>query len=193
MRKMEMRICGCGRFHFYSNELLQNLLEEEKELVLICSRCGNVIHIGADKEPAVWHDENAKEDDFIFNMYSYSQTNETIDAANFDVKKINKESNRTIGKIIIDEGIGVPMETGFCADYRTTEGFYDSSSQFDRMKRYETLEELKKDLDDYDEKRKKVRMNVLLRELTDDQAEVLSSYYIKGLDWSSTKWKKDWH
>lgn len=193
MRKVEMRICKCGRLHFYSNELLQDLLEEEKELVLICSRCGNVIHIGANKEPAVWHDENAKEDDYIFNMYSYSQEKETIDAANFNVEKMTEEGCHTIGKIIIDEGIGVTMDTGYSADTYTSEGFYDSSSQFDRIKGYETLEELEKDLDDYDEKRKKVRMHILLRHLTNEQAEVLSDYLIKGLDWSGTKWEKDWH
>ena len=110
---LEMKICRCGRIHFYQEDLLTGLLEQEKELVLICSNCGHVMHIGADKEPKSFYLEDAKEGEVIFNMYAYCQESETIDADNFEKEKMNALGKRTIGKIIISEGIGVMMETGF--------------------------------------------------------------------------------
>lgn len=193
MKKLEVRICKCGRIHFYSSELLDKLLEEEKELVLVCSRCGHTIHIGADVESAMFFDEDADPEDIAYNMYAYSLENEEFDAKNFDKEAMKKEGKRTIGKIIIDEGIGVMMDTGYMADYYGSNGFADYGSNFDRMKKYKSLSELESDLDDYDKQRHQVCMKALLRNLTDDQAETLSCYFIKNLNWSETKYENSWN
>ena len=112
MRKLEARICKCGRIHFYSTELLQSLLEAEKELVLICSKCGNVTRIGADIEPAVWYDEDADPEAVMFNMYAMHSENEEIGAEDFNQEIMHEKHKRTIGKILINEGVPVYMGTG---------------------------------------------------------------------------------
>lgn len=193
MKKLEVSICNCGRIHFYSSELLDKLLEEEKELVLVCSRCGHTMHIGADIESAMFFDEEADPEDIAYNMYSYSLENEEFDASNFDKEAMKMEGKRTIGKIIIDEGVGVKMDTGYMADYFGANGFVDYGSKFDRRKKYASLEELESDLDDYDKQRHQVCMKYLLRKLTDEQAEILSCSLIKNLDWSGTKWENSWN
>ena len=186
---LNLKICRCGRLHYYSNDLLMQLLEEKKELVLICSKCGDVLHIGADKGLTIHYDENADPNEVCYNMYSYSKNNEII-----DIDEILKNEKSTIGKIIIDEGIGVYMETGYYADYYdSTNGFGDYNSHFGRNKPYKTLEDLYNDMDEYDAKRRKVRMDVLLNMLTYEQAEILSHYMIRGLNWIGTKHEKEWH
>lgn len=190
MGKIDMKFCRCARIHFYSNDLLSQLLNDEKELVLICSKCGDVIHIGADKEPATLYDESADSDDFSFSMYSYHEEKEEITKDNFVPAVMNRRGKRTIGKIIIDEGIGVPMMTGFDANYKNCSGFVDTHSNFIRLKTYSSVAEMEKDMTEYDEMRVKVNMDCLLKKLTDEQADVLSKYYIKGLDWSGTKFQK---
>ena len=190
MNKLEVRICKCGRLHFYQNELLDKLLEEEKELVLICSRCGNVMHIGADIEPASFFYEDANPEEIVFNMYSSNTKNEEISQENFNQELMNSENKRTIGKIIIDEGIGVYMNTGYTADYYGNDGFADYGSTFDRVKKYTSLEVLERDLNDYEKRRVQVKMKNLLETLTDDQADALSCFRINGLDWTGTKWEK---
>lgn len=189
MRKLEARICKCGRIHFYSTELLQSLLEAEKELVLICSKCGNVTRIGADIEPAVWYDEDADTEAVMFNMYAMHSENEEIGAEDFNQEIMNENHKRTIGKILINEGVPVYMGTGYTADYYGPNGFADYGSNFERNKNYITIEELERDWDEYDKRRRKVQMQALLRSLTDEQAEALSCYSIKNLDWSNTKWE----
>lgn len=193
MKKLEARICKCGRIHFYSNEMLSQLLEEEKELMLICSGCGNVTRIGADIEPAIFFDEDADPEEIVYNMYATHSEQEEIGPEDFNKDLMFEAGKRTIGKILIDEGVRVYMKTGYTADYYGNNGFSDFGSNFDRIKQYATLEELEQDMNEYDKLRHEVRMQTLLRELTDDQAETLSSYLIHGLDWSGTKWETEWN
>lgn len=186
---LNMVICSCGRIHFYSNSLLGKILDDEKELVIICSRCGDAIHIGAHKEPNIYA-ESEDEPKICFNMYQHVEKNEVINKGSFN-KRLNDDKGRsTIGQIFIDEGVGVPMETGYNANYRSSEGFVDYDSHFEITRKYETVNEIIEDMEAYDKKRHQVRMDRLVSLLNDEQCEVLSHYYIKNLDWSGTKWGK---
>lgn len=187
MYDIDMKICRCGRIHFYDNNLLSKLLDDDKELVIICSSCGNVMHIGSDKEPACLYDEDADDDEIVHSMYSYSEDEEEFTKDNFIKLVCDKKKKRTVGKIIVQRGIGVPMATGFSATFRNSNGFIDSNSIFERRVKYSSLENLEKDMDEYDKKRSVVNMKLLLSKLSDEQADVLSNYLITGLDWSDTK------
>lgn len=46
----DIRICQCGRIHMVTNEKINNALQENKDLLLICAGCGKAILIGADAE-----------------------------------------------------------------------------------------------------------------------------------------------
>ena len=190
MRKgLDMVICSCGRIHFYSNSLLEKIIEDEKELVIVCSRCGDAIHIGANKETNVLI-ESEDDPKFVYSMYQHVEKNEVITKESFNKRLNDGKGKATIGQVIIDEGTGVPMETGFYASYRTSEGFADYNSQFEVTKPYDSAEAIIADMKAYDERRHKVNMNRLISLLDDEQCDVLSKYCIKNLDWTGTKWER---
>lgn len=190
MKNLDMKICNCGRIHFYSNSLLDKILDDEKELVIICSNCGDTIHIGANKEIDMYAENDDEGEHYCYNMYAYIQKNEVITKESFNKRLNSEKGHSTIGQIIVDEGVGVPMETGYNASYRTPDGFADYNSHFELTKKYETVEEITKAMEEYDNKRHQVRMDELIKRLDDAEAETLSKYYIKDLDWTGTKWQK---
>lgn len=187
---LELKVCKCGRIHFYKFSMLYELLEDEKELILICSNCGDVIHIGSDKrkEMVDIKDLSVK---YIHEMYSYKIESETITELNFNKEKMNEEQKRTIGKILISSGKPVYMETGFYADSMVDSNFCDSSSQFPYFnEKYDSVEQILSGLIKYNEKRKKVVMHVFIKSLTDEEAKTLSGYLFKNLDWKGTKYER---
>lgn len=195
MRNLEMRICKCGRIHFYSTELLNSLLEEDKELVLICSHCGDVTHIGADKEPMQFWDETAGEDEICFNMYSWNEESGEITEDRFNPEIMKEKGKRVIGKVLIDKGISVMMRTGYMANGYQNGRFYDNwypDFLFNHSPNAD-LAYFTKQIAEWEEKRKTAIMPALLQQLSDEQAEILSGCCIDGLDWTGTKWANEWN
>ena len=195
MSDINMEICKCGRIHFYSNEVLDRILDEEKELVLICSHCGMVKDIGANKEPAYLYDDDAEEDKICYNMYSWNQESGEITADNFNSGFMNEKGKYSIGKIIISDGVSVMMETGYNANGYQGGAFYDNwYPDFLFNHRPEVYnKDFNQLLKEWEVKRKTVSMPILLRQLTEDQAELLSGYCTGGLNWKGTKWEREWN
>ena len=48
MKKYEVRICRCGCVHFIPWKYFEDAVEQNKEFVTICNRCGEAVRYGAD-------------------------------------------------------------------------------------------------------------------------------------------------
>ena len=111
-KKYDMRICKCGRIHMVDNNKLDNALENNKNLLLICGGCGAATLIGADIEPD-WNEPDKN----CYMMYSgelspYDDRN--IISADFE----STEHHKGIEEIIYSHGRKVPMMTGmYATDY----------------------------------------------------------------------------
>ena len=99
MKKYDVRFCNCGRVHFIEQEKINNAIEHEKQVLVICNNCGNSFIIGADKGYDDYLDQE------IYNMYSYGMRDTEIT----DITKIES--------IIFTAGEQVRMMTGGEATY----------------------------------------------------------------------------
>lgn len=182
----DVRICKCGRIHFIQKSLIQEALEKDKDIMLVCGGCGLITMIGADRT----FDYDFSDEE-MYNMYAFD-VNESmlIDRSVFDGDKHRKG----IHKIVYSQGKRVMMNTGYFATSYWCGKFLDNCyPDFHEIERGNiTAKEVFDFLEKWRENRQTVRMNMLLNELTDDEAEALSHYYIKGLDWKGTKFEKEW-
>lgn len=184
--KKELRICSCGRLHFIDPEIINTALQNDKDVLMICGRCGRATMIGADRMPDYWYDTEKE----VFNMYSYNAGDNdfVLDAERFE----NTDTKKGIHKVIYSVGKGVMMESGYYA----REFFYGrfSDTWYPDFYHIEhagvTVEEIMNFINEWKQKRVKVNMNYLLCELTDEEAETLSHYLIEGLDWTGTKYER---
>lgn len=110
--KYEIRICRCGRIHFFPKDKLNNVTEHESFL-LICSGCGEsmiygyVGYTGSEEKP----------------IYRPHLANETLCISEGMQSQTNK-----FFEILIDAGIKVPMMSDHDATYYNPySGFYDTS------------------------------------------------------------------
>lgn len=185
----ELRICSCGRLHFLDEDLVNTALEQNKNLLLICGSCGRATVIGAEKEVDIWSGDTDK---ICYNMYS---RNIEEDMEEFTAVSFDSADKKGIYKIVYSKGKGVPMRTGMYAQSCDINGFHENwFPDFYKIERPDvTAEDLKEFLSKWRKDRSTVSMNRLLNELTDEEAELLSHFSIKGLDWSGTKFEKAWH
>lgn len=184
--KYDVRICRCGKIHFIDSDAILKALEDEANLVVICSHCGESFVIGADK-----YSEPDELGDMVpcYNMYTgHLDGDYCIDMSDFvewagDRKKL-------ISQIIYSRGVSIPMMSGQCANMysagRFSDMWYPDLYRIDRSN--VTPEEVHEFIENYHRDRYTVNMNCLLRSLSDDQAECLSHYLIPQFNWSGTKW-----
>ena len=189
MKKYEVRFCSCGHIHLIPTGKIDNAIENDKELLFICGDCGAAVLIGAEKE----YDFDTREDCYM--MYSY-------DFSSYDSKEITKESfgqndnSKAISEVYYSHGIKIPMMNGFYATFYQDGIFYDNRLIFNM---YEidrpdvTAEEVQKFIKRSKEEMKTVNMRRFISENSEDVLEEISNYYIKGLDWTGTKYKKNYN
>lgn len=181
----QVRICSCGRIHFVDENIIDEALEEDKNVLFICGGCGRATLIGADREPD-WLEGTDKE---IFNMYSYETGNKdfTIDPASFN----NAERTKGIYRIIYSKGKQVRMKTGMNANSFFHGEFLDNwFPDFWKIERTDiTVPEIMQFIQDWRKDRETVMMNSLLRDLTDEEAKLLAPCCIKNLDWTGTPYE----
>lgn len=186
----ELRICSCGRLHFIDEDIIGTALEQDMNVLLICGSCGRATIIGADKEPDIWGEDP---DEICYNMYSCDihEDMKEFEASSFD----STERTKGFYKIVYSKGKGVPMMSGMYAQACDANGFHENwFPDFWKIERNDvTVAEIMQFIADWRKDRSTVAMNRLLHELTDEEAELLSHYYIRGLDWSGTKYAKEWH
>ena len=53
MSKYDVRICGCGHIHFVPNEMIDEAIDNNKNVLLICGGCGQATMIGADARATI--------------------------------------------------------------------------------------------------------------------------------------------
>ena len=63
-KKFEIKICSCGRIHAIPEEKIDQAIESETDLLVICGGCGTATLIGADVVPDF---DNPSED--CYEMY----------------------------------------------------------------------------------------------------------------------------
>lgn len=107
--KYEIRICRCGRIHFFPREKLHNVTGE-KSFLLICSGCGESMIYGyMDIGGELIYRPHLTYDTLCINEGMQSQTTKFFE-------------------ILIDAGIKVPMMSDHDATYYNPySGFYDTS------------------------------------------------------------------
>lgn len=166
-RKFEVRICKCGCIHFIPWKDIEDAIDQNKEFVVICNRCGTAVRYGAD--------------DYYFDelgdgkaLYCYPLDKGEITKERFDTE---------FTKILYNEGVRVPMRTGQLADFYDGNTFYDTQPHFWSSKLYEckTIEEVRDYYQKMNELAKQVNIDSLMDKLDDDKRECLSHYYIKAL------------
>ena len=184
-----MRICKCGRIHMVDEDKLENALENNKNLLLICGGCGTATLIGADIEPD-WDEPNND----CYMMYSCefsSYKDKSITASDFE----STEHYKGIEEIIYSHGIKVPMMTGmYATDYangRFSDRWYPAFYKIQRSGI--TVKEIMDFIDKYTNDRTTVNMNRFISETPEDMLEEISHYMIDGFNWKGTKWETEWN
>lgn len=195
MNRKDIRICSCGRIHFIDSWIIDEALEQNKNTLVICGGCGRTYVIGADIEPD-WYEP----DKMYYNMYTSTLfPNGSEDPYIFDQKFFETVEGKFKGfhKVIIDPGKRVMMDTGYYAtSYDHGSGtFYDMQYPdfIWNIKKTDGLEDILSSIGKFQRDMKSVNMNWLLRSLTDEEAEQLSHYGVKGLNWKGTKWETEYN
>lgn len=190
MHNLQVRICKCGRIHFIKESEITAALEADKNLLVICGGCGKATLIGADKMTD-WSDPNKT----IYNMYSIQMgkwEDFELTADSFETGK-----KKGIHKILYSNGKQVRMESGqYARSFEHGQGRFEDIwyPDFWKIERKDvTVEEIMKFIEEHRRERSTVNMRSLLRDLTEEEAEVLSHCYIKGLNWKGTKWENEYN
>ena len=180
---LRMRICSCGRIHFYDGNRVYNAIAENKEVLFICGGCGRATRMGADDWTGYYDN-----DEPCYAMYSQEvdkDTSWTADA--FEAT----EQRKAFSEIIYSTGKKVMMKTGYYAKAFHNDEFEDIwYPDFYKLEHPGVaIEEVFKFIEENRTLRKQVNMNWLVRELTEEEAKLLHrAYYIKAFDWSQTKY-----
>ena len=180
---MRVRICSCGRIHFYDEKHVDDAITANKEVLFICGGCGRATRIGADDWTGYYNDNEP-----CYAMYQQDVEKEavwTADAFN------PAENKKAFAEILYSPGKKVMMKTGYYAKAYSN-GYFEDIWYPDFWKLEKpnlTIPEVMEFINENRTKRKQVNMNSLLRELTEEEAKCLyRSCYIEGLDWSETKY-----
>lgn len=189
-RKYDIRICSCGRIHFVLNSEIDAALEADKELWLVCGGCGKTTRIGAEIEHDWTSDDPNK---MIYNMYTMNDESYELTADRFN----GNDKHKGIYKVIHSVGERPVMMTGMHAThYFAPAGRFEDSwyPDFWKIQRSDiTKEEILQFIKEWEKDRVTVNMHQLLRMLDEEKLEALSAYMIDGLDWTGTKYEKEWH
>ena len=185
MSKYDVRFCGCGRIHLIDREKENKVLEDNKNLLLICGGCGAATLIGANIESDF--DDSDKTCYMMYDRELTYEKTKTITPADFE----STEKEKGIGEILYSKGIRVPMKSGNYAtsyhDGRFADMWYPD---FWKIQRNDiTVEEIMGFIDKFNRDRTTVDMRKFIRQNLDDELEAISQYYVDGFDWKGTKFE----
>lgn len=175
MKKYDIRFCDCGRIHAIPQETIDKAIENDREVMLVCSHCGRQIVIGAD----VVDDLDLGR---CYSMYTdtvrnYEQMVIETDNSETAAGQFFKLPNRgkMLDSIIFAYGIPVPMQTALYANRHYFGGFVD-----DRQAGCITEQMTTVDVDRF----------IMENADKEDILHAISGFHIKGLDWTGTKFNK---
>lgn len=180
MRKYDINVCKCGVIHAIPNEKIEKALKKQKPLLTICGNCGVASLRGGDED--VDFDGNP-----CYMMYRRDFTYN-------DSESINKDNIDQYSEVYYDKGYKVMMNSGmYATDYengRFSDRWYP---EFYKIQRPDvTVDEIMEFIEKYHKDRSTVNMNQLISSIPEDVLEELSNYWIEGLDWTGTKYQKEW-
>lgn len=179
---LTMRICSCGRIHFYDAQRVYDAVNNNKEVLFICGGCGRATRMGGDNVTGMYGD------DICYSMYSQDVEKTT----SWNAESFNKtKEHKAFTEIIYSPGKKVMMMTGYYAKCFFNDTFEDT--WYPDLWKLEqpgvTMKEVFEFIEENRTKRKQVNINWLLRDLTEEEAKLLhAASYIKGIDWSTTKY-----
>ncbi len=183
--KNELKICSCGRVHLIPFEKREKAIAAGKELLFICGGCGHIIAMGATEG----FDYN-EPDRPVYDLYSrdHNCENLSVTADSFN----NDKADLNISEIYYSKGIRVPMMTGeyaqqYSCDHFSDMLYIDLYELQGAIHEGKTVEQVYKE---YGEKRRKVDMDRLISENSDEVLAELSQWYIRAFDWTGTKYTK---
>lgn len=191
MKKYDMRICKCGRIHMIPEENLTRALENDKNLVLMCAGCGSATIIGADIEPDMFS-ENPN--DLCYMMYAGDLSPYENKIITEEIFK-GSEREKAVSEIFYSHGLKVPMKTGNYANNYFDGRFADMwYPDFYKIQRKDvTVPEIMDFIKEFTEERTTVSMNRFINENPEDMIEEISHYWIKGFDWTGTKYENEFN
>ena len=179
---MGVRICSCGRIHFYDEKHVDDAIAADKEVLFICGGCGRATRIGADDWTG-YYDDNEP----CYAMYQQDVEKEAVWTADIFNPAENKKA---ISEILYSPGKKVMMQTGYYAKAYSN-GYFEDIWYPDFCKlEHEglTVQEVMEFINEYRTNRRKVNMRALMKALTPEEAKVLySRCLIKSFDWSETE------
>ena len=189
MSKYDVKFCGCGRIHLIDCRKENKILEDNKDLLLICGGCGAATLIGAYIEP-----DFDDPDKTCYIMYSREFTYEntkTVTISDFG----STDGKKGIGEIFYSKGIRVPMMTGNyatnCFDGKFSDMLYPDFYKVQR--RDVTVSEIMEFIDEFNHDRTTVNMDRFIAENPDDILEEISHHYIRGFSWKDTKFADEYN
>lgn len=191
----EVRVCQCGAIHFFDNSILDEALEKDKVVLLICGSCGRGTIIGADRV-SNFYIEAEGEPEWAFDMYSYDVHRNNDKAIVIDSESFGENhGKKSIHKVVFDNGKKVMMETGYRANHFSYEGGFSDMLYPDFIYRLSeptmTMDKVREMTEEYNRNRHTVNMNALMRSMTDEELALLAGYRITGLDFTGTKWDRN--
>jgi len=162
--KYDVRFCSCGRVHFIDQIKVDQAIEKDKQVLVICNKCGNSFIIGADKI----YDEYLDQE--IYNMYSYGMRDTEIT----DLSKIDS--------IVFTAGEQIRMITGGQATYHGSDCFID----------WETEKPKDISIEEWEKMQRTVNTQHTINWIKDEDKLEQMSHYLVGIDWKGTKYEKVW-
>ena len=109
-KKFDVRFCSCGRIHLVDWDSIENAIDNNKEILLICGGCGRASRIGADD-----YFDGGKSM-YTIDLAHESKDHVIIDERNFsDNADSSEEYFPKFTKIIYSNGIRIPMKNGYYA------------------------------------------------------------------------------
>lgn len=175
----DLSICNCGRIHVIPYYKVQEAIDKEKELLMICGGCGKALRLGADK----MIDFDTQEE--VYEMYSRK------------VKEVDMKQMGDFAEVIIDEGLKVPMMTGEYANSYVAHKFfrdmlYPDDIVYLLQDKNMTADELREKLEKWYNDRCTVNVDrfiLMYKDLDDgDVLRELSHYELEGLSLKGTKY-----
>lgn len=180
--RTEVRICKCGHIHLIDESRISNALQQDKELVFICSNCGAAYRIGADREDGAFYGEPGKT---FYNMYTLDlPRSKSITAEDFS----ENDEHKPYSEILYSDGIAVPMMSGMNATHFGPNGFSDNwfpdflNELNDERK---SIEDIRRMYRKWQDDMHTVNIGWFKRSLNASVAEVLAKQHIQGLDLES--------
>lgn len=134
-------------------------------------------------------------DEFTFgNGFDTRNVKDRRDFTYNDSESINKDNIDQYSEVYYDKGYKVMMNSGmYATDYengRFSDRWYP---EFYKIQRSDvTVDEIMEFIEKYHKDRSTVNMNQLISSIPEDVLEELSNYWIEGLDWTGTKYQKEW-